>query len=39
MQTGWTALMMVAHNGDEEILDMLLQHNVNVMKKDCVSLI
>ena len=39
MQWGETALMYAAGQGDEEILDLLIKHNADVIKKDRVSFI
>ena len=39
MQLGRTALMCAATKGDEEIFNLLMEHNADVMKKDCVSFI
>ena len=36
---GMTALMCAARQGDEEIFDILINHNANVMMKDNVSFI
>ena len=37
MQRGNTALMIAATNGDEEIFDLLLEHDADIMKKTSVS--
>ena len=39
MQYGRTALMIAATTGDEEIFDLLLEHEADVMQRDYVSFV